>query len=127
MWIAECQLSTFEQSPDILRFAQADAVRFAGKMLGSTSMAKILCLPRLPASGELKEKSMNILRKKGVDGVISFATMLGELITRVDTHKNYEKSDLLQIIRLLKNYDFIADSQLELFAKKRKRKAPRKK
>ena len=90
------------------------------------TVVPILCLPRLPASGELKEKSMDTLRQKGIDGVISFGTMLGELIYRVDTHRNYEKSDLLQIIRLLKNYDFIADSQMDLFAKKRRRKAKKK-
>ncbi len=79
----------------------------------------MLCLP---ASGELNKKTTDLLKKKGVDGVISFRTMLAELIMRVDIKRNYEKSDLLQIIRLLKNYDLIKDNQLELFGKRRKKK-----
>ena len=41
---------------------------------------------------------------------------------RVQTNKNYEKSDLLQIIRLMKNYDLIKDDQLELWQKGKPRK-----
>lgn len=114
--------STFEQTPEILRFAEPDSVRFAAKLLGSGSVARILCLPKLPASSELKEKSIQVLKEKGINGVISFRTMLLELVSRVNTHRNYEKSDLLQVIRLLKNYDFLKDIQMELFEKGRRRR-----
>ena len=86
-------------------------------------MAKILCIPRLPASEELRMKTLGALKKHGVDGVISFETMIGELIRQVETHRNYEKSDLLQVIRLLKNYDFLKDPQLELFPRRRIKKS----
>ncbi len=76
-------------------------------------MAKILCLPRLPVSGELREKTIGMLKEKGVDGIISFRTMLWELVSRVDINKNYDKSDLLQVVRLLKNYDLLKDDQME--------------
>jgi hypothetical protein len=89
-------------------------------------MAKILCLPKLPLSGELKQRTIQILRDKGVDGVISFETILSELVDRVDTSKNYEKSDLLQIIRLLKNYDLIRERQLDMFSKRARHKPIRK-
>jgi hypothetical protein len=114
--------STFEQTPEILKFVEKDSVAYASELLGDSDMAKILCLPRLPASGELKNKTIQVLKRKGVDGVISFRTMLAELIAGVDTKKNYEKSDLLQIIRLLKNYDLVKGSQLELFGAARKKK-----
>lgn len=112
--------STFEQSPDILRFVEPEPVKFASKLLGTDSIAKILCLPKLPASGELKKKTIKVLTERGVDGIISFPTMLADLVSRVDTNKNYEKSDLLQVLRLLKNYDLLKDDQLELFVNKRK-------
>jgi hypothetical protein len=118
--------STFEQTPEMLRFAQPAAAHTAGKLLGSTTMAKILCLPDLPASGELKQKTINALKDKGIDGVISFRTILTALVAGVGTNKNYEKSDLLQIIRLLKNYDLLKDTrQMELFGRL-KRARPRK-
>ena len=118
--------STFEQTPEILRFAEDACIRYAAGLLGSEAMARILCLPRLPASGELKEKTILFLKSRGIDGVISFRTILAELAQGVETKKHYEKSDLLQIIRLLKNYDFLKDSQLELFTRKRRRRKSRK-
>ena len=118
-------VQTFEHVPEILRFVEANSIRFAARILGSTSMAKILCLPRLPASGELKEKSIQALKERGIDGIISFQTMLMELISQVETNRNYEKSDLLQIIRILKNYDLIKDSQMEIFSKSGRRRTVR--
>ncbi len=112
-------VSTFEQTPDILRFTEERSLKLAGKLMSSSSMAKILCLPKLAASGELKSKTIRLLREHGVDGVISFQTMLEELVKQVNVNNNYEKSDVLQVIRLLKNYDFIRDDQLDFFAKKR--------
>jgi hypothetical protein len=118
--------STFEQEPDILRFVESGPLRFAAKLLGSPpSMARILCIPELAASGELKDKSIRFLKEKGIDGVISFPTMLAELTRSVDKNKNYEKSDLLQIIRLLKNYELLREPQMDLFARGR-RAHPRK-
>lgn len=109
--------STFEQTPDILKFVEEAAMRFAEVLLGAGPMAKILCLPRLPVSGELRDKSIELLKAKGVDGVISFETILSELVRRVDVNKNYDRSDLLQIIRLLKNYDLIRDPQMDFWKK----------
>ena len=78
-------------------------------------------MPRLPASEGLRKKAIATLAKRGIDGVLTFPTMLAELVSRVDVNKNYEKSDLLQAIRLLKNYDFLKDPQLELFGKKQRK------
>ena len=113
--------STFEQTPEILRFVEEDALAFAQELLGGQPPAKILCLPRLPASGDLKEQAIRLLHERGIDGVLSFETMLVELIGRVDVNRNYEKSDLLQTIRILKNYGLLKDSQLDLFEKRPKR------
>jgi hypothetical protein len=77
----------------------------------------VLCLPRLPASGELKAKTIEFVRQKGLDGVISFSTILAELIRRVEINRNYDKSDILQMIRLFKNYDLLKDPQMELFGR----------
>jgi len=40
---------------------------------------------------------------------------------QIEVNCNYQKSDLLQVIRILKNYDFFKEPQLELFKLKRKR------
>ena len=49
--------------------------------------------------------------------------MLTDLVSETETNRNYQKSDLLQIIRILKNYDFFKEPQMELFKAKRKRKS----
>lgn len=114
-------VSTFKQTPEILRFVEEQAMRYATRILGDAPIARILCLPRLPASGELKDKTLAVLKEKGLDGVISFETILVELMRSVDMNKNYEKSDLLQVIRLLKCYDLLKDEQMDLFDKKRRK------
>jgi len=118
--------STLDQAPELIRFTEPGAVRFAARILGTTTFAKILCIPRLPASGELKDQTVQTLKARGVDGLLTFRTILAELVSRIDTNRNYEKSDLLQVIRLLKNYDLLKDSQLELFGRKRRRSKPAK-
>ena len=71
-------------------------------------------IPGLPRDAKMRERSIELLRVKGVDGVISFRAILQDLLTGVKTNRNYEKSDLLQILRLLKNYDLLKEPQLEL-------------
>ena len=48
-----------------------------------------------------------------------FAAELGwdraDLVARTEANRNYQKSDLLQTIRILKNYDFFKGPQMELF------------
>jgi len=41
--------------------------------------------------------------------VIPFRTMLTDLASETQANRNYQKSDLLQIIRILKNYDLLRD------------------
>ena len=50
----------------------------------------------------------------GVDAIISFRAMLLDLIDKIEPNQNYSKSDTLQVMRLLKNYDLIQDAQLDL-------------
>jgi hypothetical protein len=114
--------STFEQTPELLRFVEEDALRCARQWLGEGPVAKILCLPRLPATAAMRDRCLDALRERGVDGVLEFRTMLQELVSQVETQRNYEKSDLLQIIRVLKSYDMLREPQLELFARKTRRK-----
>ncbi len=112
--------STFKNTPEVVRFAQPRSSRLAARVLGTNDFARILCLPKLPASKELRSRTEELLRHHGISGVMPFPTMLAEIIHNVDQRQNYDKSDLLQIIRILKSYDLIRDSQLELFSPRRR-------
>lgn len=111
-----------ESAPAIFRFVEpttyAQARRFFGE---SESLTKILIVPSLPQAEEGRARSIELLRRKGVDAVIPFRTVLGELVGRTEPNRNYRKSDLLQVIRILKHYDFLRDPQLELFHPRRRR------
>ncbi|MEI8062762.1 MAG: hypothetical protein WCH84_01715 [Verrucomicrobiota bacterium] len=100
--------------PKIFRFVEPKAVEEARRLIGADGLLKILVIPGLPRDAKMRDRSIELLREKGVDGVISFRAILQDLLTSVKTNRNYEKSDLLQILRLLKNYDLVKEPQLEL-------------
>jgi len=78
-------------------------------------LKRILVLPGLPTSEPYRSESIQLLRDKGVDGIISFRAMLLDIIQKVEVNRSYQKSEFLQILRVLKNYDLVKDSQLGLF------------
>jgi hypothetical protein len=100
--------------PKIFRFVEKRAVEEVQRLVGGDGLLKILVVPGLPRDAKTRERSIELLRAKGVDAVISFRSILQELIAGVRTNRNYQKSDLLQILRLLKNYDLLREPQLEL-------------
>src|SRR6185369_16448365 len=111
------------REPEIFRFVEPKVFQRATRAFGKDGMPlKILVVPTLPADQQLREQTIATLRTKGIDAVIPFRTMLAELIKQTEVNRNYQKSDLLQIIRILKNYDLFKEPQLELFKAKKKRK-----
>lgn len=111
-------------APEIFRFVEPRAFRQAARAFGpEDGPLKILVVPELPHDETGRNQSIALLRSKGVDAVLLFRTVLQELISQVEVNRNYQKSDLLQVLRILKNYELLRDPQLELF----KPKAPRRK
>ena len=78
-------------------------------------LKRILVLPGLPTTEPYRSESIQLLRDKGVDGIISFRAMLLDIIQKVEVNRSYQKSEFLQILRVLKNYDLVKDSQMGLF------------
>jgi hypothetical protein len=112
-------------APEIFRFVQPRVFQQAARAFGKEGTPlKILVVPALPQAAQAREQSISLLRSKGIDAVIPFRTMLTDLMNETEVNRNYQKSDLLQIIRILKNYDFFKEPQLELFRPKRKKPAP---
>lgn len=110
-------------TPELFRFLEAPVFQEAAAAFGpGVNPRRILVISALPHSAEMREQSLRFLQEKGIDAVISFTTMLADLISQTKESRNYQKSDLLQMIRLLKNYDFFREPQMELF---RPRRAPR--
>ena len=124
-WHTETFSSTrLENTPAIFRFVEPKVFQQAARAFGKDNTPlKVLVVPTLPQTAQGRDESIALLRSKGVDAVIPFRTMLADLVKETDANRNYQKSDLLQIIRILKNYDFFREPQLELFRTKRKKPA----
>lgn len=111
-----------KSSPEIFRFLEEKvlkkaAINFSTEAddANSKELTKILVLPGLPTAEPFRSQSVAVLKEKGVDGIISFRSMLLDLIDRVEVNKSYIKSDTLQVIRILKNYDLLNSGQLDMF------------
>jgi hypothetical protein len=112
--------AVLDKSPELFRFAEEDVLKKAGVFLGEGPVAKILCLSDLPASKNLRKQALDTLRDRGIDGIVLFGQMLQELAAAIDVKHNYEKSDVLQMLRILKNYDLLREPQMELFTRRRR-------
>jgi len=118
--------SRLTHSPEIFRFVEPKVFAQATRAFGTQGAPlKILVVPALPQERGAQAESIALLRSKGIDAVIPFRAMLSELVSRIEVNRNYQKSDVLQMIRILKNYDLIKEPQMELFKTKRRKKLSR--
>lgn len=119
--------STLRNQPEIFRFLEQNVIKEAARFFPDNpddpkeSLTKILVLPGLPTAEPFRSQAVAMLKAEGVDAVISFRAMLLDLIERVELNRNYGKSDTLQLIRVLKNYDLLVDPQMDLLPAKRPR------
>jgi hypothetical protein len=112
------------RAPEIFRFVEPKVFQQAARAFGKAGAPlKILVVPALPQATDAREESIALLRSKGIDAVIPFRTMLADLVSETQVNRNYQKSDLLQIIRILKNYELMREPQMELFKTRPRRKA----
>jgi len=83
--------------------------------LDASSFRKILVVPGLPTGDPQRTETIALLKERGVDGIIAFSTILENLLRGVEVNHSYQKSDLLQLLRILKIYDMVRDPQMSLF------------
>lgn len=121
-----------KSSPEILSFLQQSVLKEASRLFPSDpddpesgAVTKILVLPSLPTTEPFRSQSVELLKASGVNAIISFRAMLLDLIDKIEINQNYSKSDTLQVIRLLKNYDLLQDPQLDLLADRAGGRRPR--
>ena len=110
-----------KSSPEIFKFledaVQKQAVRLfppdetTGERAGD--FARVLVLPALPTQEPFRSQSVELLKSRGVDGILSFRAILLDLVEKVEVNRSYRKSDTLEVLRILKNYDLLRDPQLD--------------
>lgn len=118
-----------KSSPEIFSFLQQNVLKEAARFFPATAtdastgaatasegdaLTKILVLPSLPTAEPFRSQSVELLKQHGVDAIISFRAMLLDLLEKIEINQNYSKSDTLQVMRILKNYDLLKDAQMDL-------------
>ena len=114
-----------KSSPEIFSFLQQSVLKEAARLFPADTpddpggtLLKILVLPSLPTAEPFRSQSVELLKAKGVDAIISFRAMLLDILDKIEPNQNYSKSDTLQVMRLLKNYDLLKDTQLDLLTER---------
>ena len=93
-----------------------DEANVSDELLSDPSpFKKILVLPGIPTSDPQRSESIELLKAGGVDGIVTFSTILENLLRNVEVNHSYQKSDLLQLMRILKIYDMVKEPQMNLF------------
>lgn len=113
--------ATLKSSPEIFRFLEETVLKKVSRLFPADtddaegdSLTKILVLPSLPTAEPFRSQSVELLKSRGIDAIISFRAMLLDLLEKIEINQNYTKSDTLQVMRILKNYDLLKDTQLDL-------------
>ena len=102
------------QTPGSATWQRSAGVAYVSVGGAGDTLTKILVLPSLPTAEPFRSQSVEMLKQAGVDAIISFRAMLLDLLEKIEINQNYSKSDTLQVMRLLKNYDLLKDTQLNL-------------
>lgn len=107
--------SSFQDSSELLRLGAPEVRRAAARRLGTEDVVAVLCLPALPASAELRRQTLEILGRHGISGVVLFRTVLLELAAVAARRLDYDRSDALQLLRMVRASGLLRDAQPELF------------
>lgn len=95
-------------------FNLEDAERPPDLLENGGAYRKILVLPGMPTADPQRSECIALLQASRVDGVIAFSTILENLLRKVEVNHSYRKSELLQLLRVLKVYDMAKEPQLQL-------------
>src|ERR1035437_5015984 len=114
--------ATLKSSPEIFRFLEENVLKEVTRFFPAETpddaggeLTKILVLPSLPTAEPFRSQSVELLKAHGIDAIISFRAMLLDILDKIEINQNYSKSDTLQVMRILKNYDLLKDKQLDMF------------
>ena len=101
---------------DLEQFVKKDYRKYCANL--SATPLKIVVMPSITTNKEQRLKTLELLYNAGIDAVLQFRTILWDLVNYVQVNRNYSKSDVLQVIRILKAYDFFKEPQMMLFGRR---------
>lgn len=109
-------LAQLSKSESILNFIESTIAKDPSPIFSDAprDSLNLLLLPSLPTREPARTRATERLKKEGVQGVISFLSILRTLISRAERVHPSAASDTLRLIRVLKSFDLLKNQQLEL-------------
>ena len=105
--------SVVESNPVLGRVASEETHQLAQEIFSTDEFTTLLVISELPQSHDPRMRALACLQDLGLDHVIEFPTLLSDMVQRINPHGQYTASPTLQLLRLLKRYDFIRRQQME--------------
>lgn len=105
--------SVIESSQVLFEVAREESLQRARQVFGHNDVTTVLVVSELPSSHEARQRSVASFQESGIDHILEFPVLLQELLEKVSANISYASSDTLQVLRLLKRYNFIRRQQLE--------------
>lgn len=105
--------SHIENNPILFDVAGEDSAARARQVFGDNEFKTILVISELPTSPESRQRSLALLQASSIDHLLEFATILHDILDKLNPQISYSPSHTLQTLRLMKRYGFIRRQQLE--------------
>lgn len=105
--------SVVENNAVLAHVAGREVQALARGVFGNPEFATILVISELPQSHAPRQRALQLLQGLGIDHILEFPTLLQGILQRISPHAGYAPSQTLQMLRLLKRYNFIRRQQLE--------------
>lgn len=101
-WHAEIfYLGNFTRNSEIFDFIRPEILKKAKEFFNSNNFKRILVVSKI--SKRQKDACIEVVRKKGIDELLEFRTILDFLINNVDEGKNYS-DPVMQMARVFRIY-----------------------
>lgn len=110
MKITPVVLSRF---PEIFEFFKGRYALESRKVFAGEDFKKVLVIPSLPASDKLRKESIRIMKEQGIDHIITFSSVISQLIEKINARNMY-LSTVNEILRVLKFYKFFTEKEQKL-------------
>jgi hypothetical protein len=105
--------SLIEANPVLAQFVSEESLALAREVFAHQPFVTILVVSELPASPELRARSLSLLEQSGIGHVMEFPHLLRDVLDKIDVNGHYPSSPTLQTMRLLKRYRLIRNQQME--------------
>lgn len=105
--------SVIENSATLAHAGTEEVRNVARSIFGGQESTNVLVISELPKTLEQRERAAELLRARGIEHLLEFPVLLGDLLGRLNPNGQYAPSPTLQALRLVKRYHFLRRQQME--------------